>query len=66
MNNLSVGQVADRFGLPPWKISRLFELRALPEPGSFAGRRVIPESWLGKIEAELIARGWIENAAAKK
>jgi hypothetical protein len=61
----SCGQVADRisaeFGvrLPPWKVSRLFELRLLDEGQRINGRRAIPESMIPRIVEIMRARGWL-------
>jgi hypothetical protein len=50
---LAIGAVARHFGLPPWKIRRLFERGFLPEPRRVGAYRVIPARDLPKIEAAL-------------
>jgi len=52
-------EVGEILGVAEWQVRRLFETRTLPEPGRFAGKRVIPRSRLPEILDALRARGWL-------
>jgi hypothetical protein len=61
---LSVGNVADLFGVAPWKVSYLFDRRRLsgemcPMVG---GRRLIPEDYLPIVRRELVRMGAVASA----
>lgn len=55
----STGEVAEILHQPRWHILRLFEDGNVPEPGRFAGKRVIPGELLPVIIDALKARGWL-------
>jgi hypothetical protein len=61
---LSTGEVADLFGVEPWRIRRVFECGAIDEPGRLAGKRVIPRALLGEIAIGLEKRGWLPKPEA--
>jgi hypothetical protein len=60
---LTVGEVADRFGIQGWKLSRLFRRGLLPEPMRFRQYRMLPESDLPAIRAALVKAGYLTQAA---
>lgn len=55
-------EVAELLGTAEWKIRRLFEDGTLPEPGRFAGKRVITRDQLPTILDALRSRGWVPTA----
>lgn len=55
----STADVAELFGTAEWRVRRLYESGALPEPPRFAGRRLIRRSDLIAILDALRARGWV-------
>lgn len=62
---LTMGQVGARFGLPAWKIRRVFELGILPEPARIGAYRVVYEADLPAIEAALKQTRCLQPVAAK-
>jgi len=61
---LSTNDVARLLRVPEWRIRRLFETSALPEPGRFAGRRVITGDMLPGIIDALRDRNWLPSPEA--
>lgn len=63
---LSLGPVAQRFGVKVWQVRRLFLRNLVPEPGRIGPYRVIPEQDLPLIEQALRKAGYLpgENANA--
>jgi hypothetical protein len=65
----SLGEATDNISstvgcrLAPWQISRVFELRLLPEPPRICGKRAIPAEMIPQIIELLRARGTIPPAA---
>lgn len=62
----STRETAEAVGLTAadeWRVRRLFEDGTLPEPGRFAGKRVIPAKIIPQIVDALRARGWLPAAA---
>lgn len=55
----SVGELGDLLGVQSWRIARLFESGAVPEPPRIAGRRVIDSALVPIIVDALRDRGWI-------
>jgi hypothetical protein len=60
---LSSSEVANIFGTDLWRVQRLFESGALPEPPRIAGRRAIPRAMLTAILDALRARDWVATPA---
>jgi hypothetical protein len=58
----TVGQVAKMYGLPRWKLMRLFEHGHLPEPKRCGPFRMLTPSDLPEIERVLRERGYIATA----
>ncbi len=58
---LTLGDVAQRYGLPLWKVRRLFERRLLPEPARAGNYRVIDESDLPTVEDALRQAGYLPD-----
>jgi hypothetical protein len=58
-NFYSTSDIARTLGVETWRVRRLFESQALPEPGRFAGKRAIPDVMVPVIVDELRARGWL-------
>lgn len=63
-SHLSTGDLAELLGTETWRIRRLFESGALPEPGRFAGKRAIPREQIPAIVDALRDRGWLRAAQA--
>ena len=61
-NFLTTRDIAELLGVEPWRIARLFETGALPEPKRFAGRRAVPSELLPTIVDALRARSWLPGA----
>lgn len=55
----TTGELGDALGVQAWRIARLFELGALPEPERIGGRRLIPKSMIPAIVDALRVRGWL-------
>lgn len=62
-NFYSTREVADFVGSDEWRVRRLFEDGTLPEPGRFAGKRVISPELIPAIVDALRLRGWIKEAS---
>jgi hypothetical protein len=56
---LPLGAIAKRYGLPVWKIRRLFERGLLPEPARVGAYRVIPAADLSRVESALRKAGYL-------
>jgi excisionase family DNA binding protein len=56
-SNLTVGQVSQSLGLPPWKIRRLVDSLEVPIE-RFGRNRLIPAALIGTIAVEAERRGW--------
>jgi hypothetical protein len=54
-----MGAVAKRFGLPVWKVRRVFERGLLPEPARVGAYRVVTPDYLPKVEAALRRVGYL-------
>jgi len=61
---LTLGAVARHFGLPVWKIRRLWERGLLPAADRIARYRVVPTSQLAAIEAALKTTGYLAEREA--
>jgi len=55
----SVGE--EVLGVAEWRIRRLYESGALPEPERFGNKRVITSDQIPAIVDELRKRGWLPN-----
>jgi hypothetical protein len=62
--DLILGEVAAHYGLPTWKIQRLFERRLLPAPRRVGRFRVVSESDLPAVEVALRQAGYLPEAVA--
>jgi DNA-binding transcriptional MerR regulator len=64
--SLTIGDVADRFGVAAWKVRRLYERGILPPADRVGPYRVIDPGDLPKVGAALRQAGYLgtENAAA--
>jgi hypothetical protein len=58
----TVGGVAKRFGVAPWRVRRLFERGLLPPPSRLGLNRVVNGSDLPKIETALRDAGYLRSA----
>jgi DNA-binding transcriptional MerR regulator len=58
MNQLTIGAVADHFGVAPWQVRRLFERGMLPPAARVGAYRVVDPSDLPKIEGALREAGY--------
>lgn len=56
---LTIGDIAERYGVSAWKVRRIFERGLLPEPGRVGAYRVISADDLPKIEAALRQAGYL-------
>ena len=59
---LTTREIAELLGVESWRVARLFEVGALPEPERFAGRRAVPSALLPIIVDALRARSWLPGA----
>ncbi|TWT33901.1 hypothetical protein KOR34_37370 [Posidoniimonas corsicana] len=59
MDFLTTKQVAELLGVEPWRVRRLYETAALPEPGRFGGKRALPRSAVADVAIALRRRGWL-------
>jgi hypothetical protein len=57
--HFTTGELGDFLGVQAWKIARLFETRALPEPLRVGGRRLIPQALIPDVVDGLRRRGWL-------
>ncbi len=57
--SMTTREAAESLGAREWQVRRLFELKHLPEPARFGGKRAIPISSLKAIAKALAARGWL-------
>ena len=60
-------ELGELLHVPTWRIQRLFETGALPEPPRFGRRRVITPAQIPAIVRALRGRGWLpaeEGASA--
>jgi len=58
----TTGELGDSLGVQSWRIARLFESGALPEPQRIGGRRLIPRSMVCDVVDALRNRGWLPAA----
>jgi hypothetical protein len=58
----TLGDLARRYGLPTWKVRRLFERGLLEEPGRAGMYRVVTEADLPAVEEALVRAGYIDAA----
>jgi hypothetical protein len=64
-SNLTVGDVAETFGVAPWRVRRVVD--SLHLPVERAGRyRLIQRSALGEIAVELRRRGWLPKRESQE
>jgi DNA-binding transcriptional MerR regulator len=56
---LTIGQIAKRFGCPPWAVRRLFERGLLPEPPRVGAYRVVAPEKLPQVETALREAGYL-------
>lgn len=58
---LTLGEVADYFSQPLWRIRRLYILKHLPPAQRVGPYRVVPESELPLVRSALIRAKYIEE-----
>lgn len=58
--HMSLGDLSRRFGLPVWKIRRLFERKILPEPERVGRLRTFGPGDVPKIEKALKEAGYLK------
>jgi DNA-binding transcriptional MerR regulator len=56
---LTIGAVAERLGVPPWQVRRLFERGFLPPAARVGAYRVIAPADLPKVERALREAGYL-------
>ena len=67
MRSFTTREVAEFIGSEEWRVRRLFETGAIPEPSRFAGKRVIPPQLIPRVVNELQRRGWLpENEGSDR
>jgi len=61
--HLTVGQLAEMFGLPTWKVRRAVDSLGgdIPRAGMY---RMVPRARLGELAVALHARGWLSEPQA--
>ena len=60
-NVFSTRDLADVLGTQTWRVRRLFEDGTFPDPGRFAGKRMIPGRLIPEIVDELRRRKWLPD-----
>lgn len=55
----TLGDIAERFKIPTWRVRRLFERGLLAEPPRAGSYRIVHESDLPRIERALRAAGYL-------
>jgi hypothetical protein len=62
-DHLTVGEIAELFGLPTWKVRRAVDALdvEIPRAGNY---RLVPRNLLGRIAAEIERVGWSQPTAA--
>ena len=60
----TIGQIAERFGVPTWQVRRLFQRDLLPPAKRLGVYRVFGEEDLTAIEAALDKAGYIARSEA--
>ena len=58
---LTIGTVAERFGVEAWKVRKLYQAGDLPPAHRMGCYRVVLESQLPLIESALRARGYLRS-----
>jgi DNA-binding transcriptional MerR regulator len=61
---LTIGAVADRFGVPAWQVRRLFERGILPPAARVGAYRVINPADLPKVGEALRQAGYLDTESA--
>ena len=61
---LTLGALAKQFGLPVWKVRRLWERNFLPAAARIGQYRVVPTSQLPVVERALKAAGYLREQEA--
>jgi hypothetical protein len=61
---LTTGDVARRYGIPEWKVRRLFERGLLPPAARIGAYRVIAAGDLPAVERALCDAGYLRPAEA--
>lgn len=59
-HQLTLGEVAKRFGVQLWQVRRLYERGILPEPARIGHFRIVGEHELAAIESALRSAGYLE------
>jgi len=59
---LTLGSVARHFGVPIWKVRRIYERKILPEPARIGNYRVVHQDDLPCLEHALVEAGYLESA----
>jgi hypothetical protein len=55
----TLGDVAKRYGIPIWKVRRVYERGFLPEPPRAGAYRIVADDDLPQVEAALRAAGYL-------
>jgi hypothetical protein len=59
----TIGGLAKRYGLPAWKVRRIFERGLIPEPARLGAYRVVAVRELPQIEDALRKAGYLKAEA---
>lgn len=62
---ISIGQIALKLHVFPWKIRRLFETGKLPEPERIGNYRLFTEADIPRIKKALEEAGYLKESAGK-
>ncbi len=60
---LTLGDLGRRYGLPIWKVRRLYERGLLDEPARVGPYRVVSVADLPGVEAALRTAGYLDDAS---
>jgi DNA-binding transcriptional MerR regulator len=61
---LTIGAVAERLGVQPWQVRRLYERGLLPPAARVGAYRVVAPSELPVIRRALVAAGYLPKEVA--
>jgi hypothetical protein len=52
-------QIAELLGVELWRVQRIFEVGAVPEPDRFGGKRAVPSELVPQVVDALRDRDWL-------
>ena len=64
ITQFTLGDIGRRYGLPIWKVRRVFERGFLPEPARVGAYRVLTEDDIPDLERALVQLGYLDSEDA--